>query len=101
MNNSRNIENLAFEIDTLEDILRELILLEENKGFIALKAALNENLEFARKEIEDRSKSDSELRHLSGYLTGLRFYDTFKETITYDIDAKRANIKLLTEGVEI
>jgi len=100
MNNNSSLESLQFEVNTLEDILYDLIEVEQTKGYNAIKAALVENIESARREIEDRGKSDSELRHLSGYLTGLRFFDTFKDELTYHIQFKKEQILRLIDGVD-
>ena len=93
MNNINTPENLIFEIEKQEEVLRNIIELESHPGFIALMETVKDKIESLSIDFCNINKTDSELRYISGYLTGLYVFDTFKVQKINEIAMKKETLK--------
>jgi len=99
--NIPSYDAIVFEIEKKEEILRYVVELETQKGFIALIETLKETSNSVKCEIMDRNKTDSELRYLSGYLTGLRFFDMFKEQMADEVAIMKDSLKRYDNSIDL
>lgn len=101
MNNIDTPENIIFEIEKQEEILINIIDIESHAGFIALMETIKDKIESLSIEFCNVNKTDSELRYISGYLTGLYAFDTFKVQKINEIAMKKDRLKRYDNSIEV